>query len=113
MIKLAYHTNKKPTEREEIEVLRNFALYRSDKYSSCRRGPCPRVRRSAGNYSDAGEQTDNQEKTITMLLSYLGHSGSGGNSSAYDEHIPNDVDVNKLIRKNGTYESMYSVIPYN
>ena len=53
---------------------------------------------------------DNQERMITMLLSYLGHGGSDGNSSAYDEHIPDDVDINKLIKKNGTVDSIHVYI---
>jgi len=53
---------------------------------------------------------DKQEKTITMLLSYLGHGGSDGNNSAYEEHIPDGVDINELIKKNGTVDSIHVYI---
>jgi len=51
---------------------------------------------------------------ITMLLSYLGHGGPGGNSSDDEEKEQRvNVDMNELTKKSGTKKNSFSVLSFS
>ena len=50
------------------------------------------------------KRLDNQERMMTMLLSYLGHGGPDGNSSDAGEAQPRAVDNSDVTKKSGTFK---------
>jgi len=58
------------------------------------------------------KRLDNQERMITVLLSYLGHGGPGANSSNNDKKKPRAVDNSDLAKKSGTFKQDLNTLFY-